>query len=87
MHNWQNENSHLYKITEQPVFVTQDKIPEQYIIRYKNDAEMFILLSFDKSNDLFDASSNDILHLQPKDNTKRYDLRFIPISKLRRDEI
>ncbi len=87
LHNWQNENSHLYKITEQPVFVTQDKIPEQYIIRYKNDAEMFILLSFDKSNDLFDASSNDILHLQPKDNTKRYDLRFIPISKLRREEI
>lgn len=84
LHNWQNENSHLYRITELPVLVTQDKIPEQYFIRYKNDAEMFILLSFDNSNDLFNINSNDILHLQPKDNSKRYDLRFVPISKLNR---
>ena len=84
LHNWQNENSHLFRIIEQPVIVTQDKIPEQYISRYKNDAEMFLLLTFDNGTDLFDPSSNDILHLQPKDNTKRYDLRFVPISEIKR---
>ena len=47
---------------------------------------MFLLLTFDNGTDLFDATSDDILHLQPKDNTKRYDLRFVPISSFKRQK-
>ena len=83
LHNWQNEGAVLLKVHEIPKLVSQDSVTEDYYVKYKNEAEMFLLVSFDKGTNYFDVRNNDILHLQPRDKSLRYNLRFISHKELK----
>jgi len=82
LHNWQNENAYMYKIIDTPTLSDVQNIPDGYLIKYKNNAELFLLIKIDKKNNLFKVSDYNITHLQPKDRSLRYNLQFIAKTRL-----
>lgn len=64
--------------------MVEDDVPEQYHKIYKSDANKFLLLDFNKEENLF-SQEYDIQHLQPKDRHKRYSLNLIALDDLKRN--
>lgn len=80
LHNWQNENAHLYKVAHTPKLVSKEDVSSVYFLKYK-DEETFLLIDIDNEKDLFEEKY-DILHLQPSNRKLRYDLISISIEEL-----
>ena len=79
LHNWQNENAHLYKVAHTPKLVKR-MLARCTFLKYK-DEETFLLIDIDNEKDLFEEKY-DILHLQPSNRKLRYDLILISIEEL-----
>lgn len=80
LHNWQNENSRLFKVNVSKLYSEENKIDETYFRKYK-DAEKFLLVDFNPLDNLY-TSEMDIKHLQPIDRKKRYDIQVISYEQL-----
>ena len=83
LHNWQNSNAFLYQVKVCGTSISEADIPDQYQKIYKNEADTFLLVDFNKNENLF-SPDYDIQHLQPKDRHKRYSLDIISLDDLKR---
>lgn len=85
LHNWQNENSYLFRTEIEPRLVDKGDIPSGYFLKYK-EASSFLLLDFDQNNNLFN-DKYDVLHLQPSNRKVRYDLLVASIDELMEPDV
>jgi hypothetical protein len=85
LHNWQNENSYLFRIEKEPHLVDKENIPSGYFLKYK-EASSFLLLDIDQNNNLFN-DKYDVLHLQPSNRKMRYDLLVASIDELMEPDV
>lgn len=85
LHNWQNENSNMFRIEREPRLVNKENIPYGYFLKYK-EASSFILLDIDQNNNLFN-DKYDVLHLQPSNRKMRYSLMVTSIDELMEPEV
>ena len=85
LHNWQNENSYLFRTEIEPRLVDKGDIPSGYFLKYK-EASSFLLLDINQSNNLFN-DKYDVLHLQPSNRKIRYDLLVASIDELMEPDV
>lgn len=85
LHNWQNENSNMFRIEREPRLVNKENIPYGYFLKYK-EASSFILLDIDQNNNLFN-DKYDVLHLQPSNRKMRYSLMVTSIDELMEPDV
>lgn len=85
LHNWQNENSRLYKVNVSDEFVHKESVDPTYLLKYK-ESELFLMFDFNPQENLF-TSDMDVKHLQPYDKKKRYDIQIVSYEQLLEPDI